>query len=150
MYFLTVLGETRIPSFTNNSSAIRASPHSGFSVAILRISTRSSSGIGGRPALHFQRQNIRQPSRCQRTMVDGRTLTTVCRQSQSLENTARLTRVTGSIRRGLIPRSTYLASCRRRTRFSARIALAGRRNRMPSFKKSRNNPKTIRAKPTNQ
>jgi hypothetical protein len=62
-------------------------------VAILRISLRNSSGIGGRPALHFHRQKIRHPSRCQRTMVDGRTLTTAWRQSQSLDNTARLARV---------------------------------------------------------
>jgi len=94
MYLPTVLGDTRIPSLTNSSLAIRSSPHSGFSAAILRIRMRSSSGIGGRPALHFRRQKIRQPSRCQRTMVDGRTLTTASRQSKSLVNSARLTRVT--------------------------------------------------------
>src|SRR5450631_3892742 len=71
---------------TNSSLAIRSSTHNGFSVAILRIRLRSSGGIGGRPALHFERQKIRQPSRCQRTMVDGRTLTTALRQSKSLEN----------------------------------------------------------------
>jgi hypothetical protein len=47
MYFLTVRGETRIPSFTNSSLAVRSSPQSGFSVAILRISAgapRKSAG----------------------------------------------------------------------------------------------------------
>ena len=71
MYLPTVLGETRIPSFSNNSLEIRSCPHNGFSMAILRISLRSSSEIGGRPGLLFQRQRIRQPIRCQRIMVDG-------------------------------------------------------------------------------
>jgi hypothetical protein len=49
MYFLTVLGETHMPNFTNSSLAMRSSPHNGFSLAIRRMSCRSSSGIGGRP-----------------------------------------------------------------------------------------------------
>ena len=93
MYFPTVRGETRIPSLTNSSLAIRSSPHHGFSAAILRIRLRSSAGIAGRPALHFMRQKIRQPIRCQRIIVDGRTLTTDVRQSNILVNSARLTRV---------------------------------------------------------
>ena len=80
MYFRTVRGETRTPSFTNNSFAIRSSPQSGFSVAIRRMSCRSSSGIGGRPALLFQRQKMRQPSRCPPMTVDGRTITIASRQ----------------------------------------------------------------------
>jgi hypothetical protein len=72
----TVLGETRTPSFINNSLAMRSSPHSGFSAAIVRISARSSTGIGGRPSLHLNRQNNRQPARCQRRTVCGRTMTT--------------------------------------------------------------------------
>src|SRR5579885_3655771 len=48
----TVLGATRIPSFTFNSSAIFSSPHVMFSVAIVRIScwilgkARSADGSG--------------------------------------------------------------------------------------------------------
>src|ERR1700730_4866347 len=38
MYFLTVLGETRMPNFTKSSLAMRSSPHKGFSVAIRRMS----------------------------------------------------------------------------------------------------------------
>jgi hypothetical protein len=91
MYLRTVRGETRIPRFTSSSLAIRSSPHIGFPVAIRRISLRSSGEIGGRPALHFRRQ-IRQPNRCQRTMVDGRTVTTASRQSNILVSSARLTR----------------------------------------------------------
>ena len=40
-----------------------------------------------------QHQKIRQPIRCQRTMVAGRTMTSVSRQSISLVSSARLTRV---------------------------------------------------------
>ena len=61
MYFRTVRGETRIPSFTSNSLAIRSSPQSGFSVAIRRMSRCSSDGIRGRPALLFQRQRFASP-----------------------------------------------------------------------------------------
>ena len=146
MYLRTVRGETRIPSLSSSSFAIRSSPHNGFSVAILRIRLRSSSGIGGRPALHFQRQKIRQPSRCHRTTVDGLTLTTASRQSKSLENTAKLTRVAWSTRRGLIPRSIYRASCLRRTRFSARIALDERKNKTTSLKTSKATPTIARTR----
>jgi len=83
MYFPTARGEIRIPSFSNSSSAIRSCPHSGFSMAILRISRRSSTGIAGRPALFFHRQRIRQPIRCQRITVEGRTLTTASRHSKN-------------------------------------------------------------------
>ena len=46
MYLRTVRGEIRTPSLSSSSLAIRSSPHSTFSRAILRISSRSSSGIG--------------------------------------------------------------------------------------------------------
>ena len=143
MYLRTVRGETRIFSFTNSSLAIRSSPHSGFSCAIPRINARNSAGIGGRPALHLPRQKSRHPSRCQRIMVAGRTRTTASRQTNSLVNSARLMRVNASTLRGLTPRSKYLASCRRRTRFSVRIALDERKNDNPSLKMSENNPIAI-------
>jgi hypothetical protein len=44
------IGDTRRPSFSNNSFAMRSSPHEGFSCATLRIRVWSSGGIGGRPA----------------------------------------------------------------------------------------------------
>ena len=143
MYLRTVRGETRIFSFTSSSLAIRSSPHSGFSCAILRINARNSAGIGGRPALHLPRQKSCHPSRCQRIMVAGQTRTTASRQSKSLVNSARLIRVNASTLRGLTPRSKYLASCRRRTKFSARIALDERQNNNPSLKISENNPLAI-------
>jgi hypothetical protein len=45
------------------------------------------------PALHFPHQKIHQPSRCQGTMVDSRRMTSAVRQSKSLEDSARPTRV---------------------------------------------------------
>jgi hypothetical protein len=39
----------------------------GLSLAIRRMSSRLSSGIGGRPGRDFKRQNSFQPARCQRT-----------------------------------------------------------------------------------
>ena len=84
-YLRTVRGEIRIPSLSSSSLAIRSSPHSTFSRAILRISARSSFGIGGRPARDFIRQNNRQPARCQRIIVAGCTTTSALRQSNSLE-----------------------------------------------------------------
>jgi hypothetical protein len=36
-YVLTVRGDSRIPSFTRNSLAMRSSPHGGFSFAFRRI-----------------------------------------------------------------------------------------------------------------
>jgi hypothetical protein len=41
------------PPPRNIRDAIRSCPQSGFSAAILRITCRSATGIGGRPALHF-------------------------------------------------------------------------------------------------
>ncbi len=55
MYLRTVRGETRRPSFSSSSLAIRSSPQIGFSVAIRRISWRSSGGIGGHPCLERRR-----------------------------------------------------------------------------------------------
>jgi len=48
-YFPIVRGETRRPSFSRSSLAMRSSPHEGFSRAISRIGRWSSGGIGGRP-----------------------------------------------------------------------------------------------------
>ena len=110
-----------MPSFTNSSLAMRSSPRNGFSVAIRRMSRRSSSGMGGRPGRDLWRQNSRQPARCHRTIVSGRTTITHDRQSHNRESQARLKRVAASMRRGLTPRSLKSASCRRKTRFSASI-----------------------------
>ena len=119
MYFRTVRGETRVPSFTNSSLAIRSSPQSGFSVAILRISARSSPESGGRPGRDLNRHSSLHPARCHRIIVAGRTTTRALRHSNSLASTAKLTRLAGSRRRGRAPRSRNNANWRRRNRFSA-------------------------------
>jgi hypothetical protein len=53
--------------------------------------------------------------------VTGRTTTKASRQSRSRDSSVRPIRVTGSIRRGLTPRSMWSASWRRKNRFSALI-----------------------------
>jgi hypothetical protein len=120
-YFRTVRGETWIPSFRRSSLAIRSSPHEGFSIPMRRIRDCTCLGMGGRPGRDFRRQNNFQPARCQRIIVSGRTTTKASRQLKNRESNASVIRVTGSIRRGLTPRSTYKASCRRRNRFSVLI-----------------------------
>lgn len=71
MYFLIVRGDTRRPSLSSSSFAIRSSPHEGLSRAILRIKCWSAAGIGRLPASDFQRQKRRKPLRCQATKVLG-------------------------------------------------------------------------------
>lgn len=132
MYFRTVRGETRMPNFTNNSLAIRSSPQIGFSRAILRISARNSTGIRGRLARHFHRQNKRHPARCHRMIDFGCTTYSASRQLKKLAKIAKLIRVAASTRRGLIPRSLNSPNCRRRKRFSASTDRVGLNRRIPN------------------
>lgn len=64
----------------------------------------------GRPALIAARATRRQLGRCQRINVSGRSTIKASRRLHSLANTARLTRVAGSIRSGLMARSLHRAS----------------------------------------
>jgi len=89
-----------MPNFTNSSLAIRSSPYTGFSRAILRINVRNSMGILGRPGRHFHLQKRRQPARCHRTIVFGPTTHSASRHSKNLARIAKLIRVAASIRRG--------------------------------------------------
>lgn len=142
-YFLTVRGETRIPSFRSSSLAMRSSPHNGFSLAIRRIRAWVGAGIGGRPGRDFRRQNSFHPIRRQRISVSGRT--SAERHSNRRDNSIRLARVAGSTRRGFTRRSTYSASCRRKNRTSA-ARDPRRRNRSPiQLTRSDNTPKTMAA-----
>ena len=129
MYFPTVRGDTRSPSFNSNSFVMRSSPHAGFSRAIRRISSRSSIGIGGRPDRHFHRHHNRKPVRCHRTSVSGWTTTKADRELNHRDRNVNATRVAASIRFGLTPRSRYIASCRRRNRISASNDSRGRSKR---------------------
>ena len=55
--------------------AIRSSPHVRFAAAIVAINCCTSAGTRGRPRdLDFQRQNRRNPFRCQRISVSGFTM----------------------------------------------------------------------------
>jgi hypothetical protein len=56
-YLRTIRDEIRTPQLGSRSTAIRSSSYSTFSRAILQISSRSSIGIGDRPARDFIRQN---------------------------------------------------------------------------------------------
>ena len=77
MYLRTVRGEIWIPSLSNSSLAMRSSPQDGLSRAIARMSARNSAGIRGRPGRDFQRQNRRNPARCQPMKVLGVTFVSV-------------------------------------------------------------------------
>ena len=82
IYRRTVRGDTRMPSFTRSSSAIRSSPQVRFAAAIVAINCCKSAGIGGRPrARDFQRHHNRNPCRCQRMRVSGFTTVSKLRQS---------------------------------------------------------------------
>ena len=136
-YFSTVRGETWIPSFSFNSSAMRPCPHVGFSAAISRISFRRSLGRQGLPVgFDFQRQQIRNPLRCQRMSVSGLTLTSAPRQANHRLRVAISQRVESSARRGLRWRSWNRASRFRKNRFSATNAARGRGARQASRARS--------------
>ena len=68
----TVDWATSKPSF-RSSPWICGAPQSGFSKLILRIRSRRSLSICGRPprGRDFHRQNALKPLRCQRTIVSG-------------------------------------------------------------------------------
>jgi hypothetical protein len=60
-YFRTVRGETRRPSLSRNSFAMRRWPHVRLSHAICRMSACSSAGMAGRPALECLHHNTPNP-----------------------------------------------------------------------------------------
>src|SRR5262249_48264038 len=99
---------------------MRSSPQVVFSAAISRIRRRRAFGRRGRPiGLDFQRQNSRNPWRCQRMSVDALTFTSASRHGNMRLRVAINQRVELLARRGLTWRSWKSASCLRRKRFSA-------------------------------
>jgi len=104
-YFRMVRGDTRRPSFTSNSLAIRSWPQDGFSRAILWIRRWRSGGIRGRRAWHLLRQNSWERLRCQPMKVLGVTTVNALRQSNQRLSNIRVTCAGGEVRRGLILRS---------------------------------------------
>src|SRR5215469_4412776 len=113
-YLFTVRGDTRIPSLSFNSLAMRSSPQVGFSVAISRINCRRSLGRRGCPVgLDFQRQSNRNPLRCHRMRVSGFTFTSELPHGNIRLRVAIIHRMEWSARRGLTFRSWNSASCLR-------------------------------------
>ena len=116
-YLPTVRGDTRSPSLSRSSSAMRASPQMGFSAAILRISSRRSRGRQRRPRGDFHLQNRRKPFWCHRMKVSGLTTRSALRHSKSLPRVNRTSRTPSVARCGCALRSSKSASCLRRKRF---------------------------------
>src|SRR5664279_2676651 len=82
-YLRTVRGETKMPSFSESSSATRSSPQVTFSLTMRAISWRMSFGSGGRPPRDFQRQYNLKVLRCQRMKVVGVTTVSASFQAKS-------------------------------------------------------------------
>jgi hypothetical protein len=131
-YLPTVRGETRMPNFSDNSSAIRPSPHVGFSRAMWRTSSQISFGSSGRPGLRdFHRQNILNALRCHLTNVSGFMIARAPCQSKNFARATIARRVGTVVRRGFALRSRNRAGCFLRNKFSAtRAARLERNNRM--------------------
>jgi hypothetical protein len=121
MYFRTVRGATRMPSFRVSSLAIRSSPQVAFSRAISQTSSLRFFGSDGRPRFRdFQRQNTRNAVRCHLTNISGLTMTRASRQAKKRARATIANRNAGVVLRGLAFRSWNRASCLRRKRISAR------------------------------
>src|SRR6516162_398070 len=75
IYLATLVWPISMPSLRSSPWTLGA-PHNGLAVLISRISRRISKGTVGRPRrrLDFQRQYDRNPERCQRITVSGRTI----------------------------------------------------------------------------
>ena len=98
-YLATVRGETRRPSLSSNSSAIRFSPQLGFSAAIWRITSLKLPDNGGLPTgRDFHRQNRRKAFRCQPIKVTGLTMTKASRQSKKRADVLKVKRSAAEIR----------------------------------------------------
>jgi len=104
-----------------SSPRIRSAPQSGFSSASRRISAAVAPGSGGRPGpgRDCHRQWARNPARCQRSSVSGRTMRSACRQAGTRPaRSTRSARSAGAMAgRATLRRSTR--SCWRRRAFSA-------------------------------
>ena len=86
IYRRTVRRETRMPSLTRSSAAIRSSPQVRFAAAIVAINCCKSTGIGGRPDTRdFQRHHIRKPFDATRMSVSGLTTVSKCRHSTTVD-----------------------------------------------------------------
>lgn len=99
-------GETRRPSLTLRSLAIRSSPQVGLLRAISRMSSRRLLGNVGRPrrrGLHCQK--VRNAVRCHLMTVSGLTITSAPHQSKHWDSTIIAIRVVRDAWRGFTLRS---------------------------------------------
>ena len=78
------------------------------------------------PGSDFQRHNNRKSARCHRMSVSGRTTTNEVRQSKSLDNRARLTRLARFRAARSHPALRVHGECPRRNRFSTATIRVGR------------------------
>ena len=130
MYFATLVWPASMPSLSS-SPWMRGAPQSGLARLISRINLRISSGTLGLPPrrLDFQLQNDRNPARCQRITVSGRTMASASAmpgaRRYSPTNTHR-SKVPKTNLFGLLRRSTLI--CCRRTRISASSRTLERNN----------------------
>src|SRR6266404_7783556 len=87
--YLTLLSPMSMPSL-RSSPWIRGAPQPGFSRHILRIRSRTSLEMTGRPGFPqrtLQVQNKRKAARCQPTTVSGLTMANAERQSRQTRQT---------------------------------------------------------------
>ena len=110
----------------SNSPRMRSAPHSGFCVAISRISAPQS--VGGRPGRRDRRrQKARNPARCQRSTVAGLMSKVASRQSGAMRAANTMVSRCHALHRTrpTILRSATISCCRRST-FSATSSTRGR------------------------
>ena len=93
-------------------SWMRGAPQKGFARLISRISCRTSRGTLGLPGRgrDFQRQKVRNPARCHRTIVSGRTIVTASRTvgaSRYSNTKIRRSNALRAGRLGVLRRSTF-------------------------------------------
>jgi hypothetical protein len=91
---------------------MRGAPQKGFAKLISRISCRTSRGTLGLPGRRrdFQRQKLRNPARCHRIIVSGRTIVTASRTvGASRYSNTKIKRSNGlrAGRLGVLRRSTF-------------------------------------------
>src|SRR5712692_4572380 len=113
-----------------SSPWIRGAPQSGLACAIFWIRPLSSEPIGGRPGprgLDFQVQKARNPWRCQRITVSGRTKCRTSRQRDQRRERWTQKSWSNLPNRGRLDRWRRRASCCRSARFSSTRLLRARR-----------------------
>jgi len=129
LYWATVRGETRYPSLAN-SPQIMSSPQVALSRHMRRMRLRRSMSTRGRPRRRhdLHRQSSRQPARCHRTTVSGRTTRTTVSRSRNRPARGANNHRSKSRRRGRLTCLRSTTTCWRNRRFSATSTVRGATN----------------------